>query len=294
MLTFQGNCGKRSRTLLFAFPIIACLLLLAACRSNQAEQSSAGRKVSASNTIINASAILKHRPFGQAKLVWSPKTHSLTVEISLSGLVPDSVHPAHIHAGTCQTTGKVVYGLNNVVANAAGIATVTTTIPNVADGIPAHGWYLNIHNGPALTSDTQFLPIACSEIQNEHASFKTAQEVQVALTTSPSANQNASGMTELQLAGGKLTVAAAMSGLAPKSVHMMRIYAGTCDHQGKLLYALQPIVADLVGNGRSTTILSGIATIPPSGWYVTVHLGTDVSTQTGADIVACGNVLVTH
>lgn len=294
MLTFQGNRGKRCRTLLFAFPIIACLLLLAACSSERTEQSSTGKKVSASSTIINASALLKHSPSGLARLVWNPKSHMLTVAMSLSGLVPGSVHPVHIHAGACQATGKVVYSLHNVVADAAGMATVITTIPNVVNGIPSHGWYLNVHNGPTVMSAMQFLPITCGEIQNDHASLKTAQDVQVALTTSSSANQNANGMTELQLVGEKLTVAAAMSGLTPKSVHMMRIYSGTCDHQGKLLYTLQPIVVDPVGNGRSTTILSGVPTIPNNGWYVTVHLGTDVSTQTGADMVACGNVLVTH
>src|SRR5258708_21210425 len=159
------------------------------------------------------------------------------------------------------------------------MGTFTTIIPNVTEGIPASGWSINIHNGPTIMSDMQFLPIACAEVQNAHPSLVTAQEVQAALTNSPAPNQDANGTAELQLAGGNLTVTVAMSGLAPKSVHLMHLYSGTCDRQGKALYALQPIVADPVGNGRSTTVLSG-TTIPDNGWYVTVPLGSDVSTQT--------------
>src|SRR5258708_30388375 len=132
-LAFQDNRGKCSRIVLFALPIIACVLLLTACGGTQAIRTSEGKKVSASSMIMNASAILKHSPSGLAKLVWQPKLHPLSVEIPMSGLVPASIHPAHIHASTCKAAGKVVYGLHNVVADAMGMATVTTIIPNVTD-----------------------------------------------------------------------------------------------------------------------------------------------------------------
>jgi len=56
--------------------------------------------------------------------------------------------------------------LNNVVANAAGDAHTTTVIPDVEGGIPASGWYVNVHRSTNLTTQTGFDPIACGNVEN--------------------------------------------------------------------------------------------------------------------------------
>jgi len=58
----------------------------------------------------------------------------------------------------------VVHPLQNVVADEHGAATVTSTIPNVMQGIPASGWFVNVHRGPGLSTQTEFDPIACGNV----------------------------------------------------------------------------------------------------------------------------------
>lgn len=108
---------------------------------------------------------------GHAQLTYDPATKQLTVSVSLSGLAAGSVHAAHIHSGSCQVQGPVVYSLPDLVADAAGVATVTTTL-TVASPPPASGWYVNVHDGDMndiLQADGQpgplFQPLACGDVQ---------------------------------------------------------------------------------------------------------------------------------
>lgn len=122
-------------------------------------------------------------PYGYALLVWSPQLHNLVVTISVTGLVPNSSHPSHIHLGSCSTMGNIQYPLNNVVADQHGNAFTTTVIGNVANGIPAHGWYINIHHGPGLTTPAQMAPIYCGNISNPSASNDHTQIIKVQLNS---------------------------------------------------------------------------------------------------------------
>ena len=202
-----------------------------------------------------------------------------------------SKHPAHIHAGTCAKEGGIVYSLQDVVANEAGIGTSTSTINNVSGGIPETGWSINVHNGPAMASDLQSMPISCGNIVTPDLKATSAQNIHISMTTSASLNQAASGNAQLKLANGTLTVTLSLQGLAPKTVHAVDLYNGGCGNQGKLLYALKPIVADKTGKGKSTTVINGVSSVPDAGWYVNVHQTTDLATQTGSDPIACGDVL---
>lgn len=89
---------------------------------------------------------------GTATLVLNPSTNELTVTEKVSGLVPNSSHPEHIHSGTPTNPGKIVYPLNTLIADSQGNATVTTVIKDVTQ-IPASGWIINIHQGPNMTGD---------------------------------------------------------------------------------------------------------------------------------------------
>lgn len=87
--------------------------------------------------------------------------HGGKVEVLLqvSGLAPNSIHPAHIHQGTsCTAGGPVIYPFPNLQANAQGEASLDVMINT--NSIPATGWYINIHQGPGM--DT---PLACGVVQ---------------------------------------------------------------------------------------------------------------------------------
>ena len=239
-----------------------------------------------------AQAILRHTPRGSVTLQWQERTENLTVTIRLFGLAANSTHPAHIHLGDCDDNGPILYPLNNVVADAAGDASVTTVIPEVEDGIPTSGWYVNVHNGPGLSTPTQFDPIACGNVVNPNASSHEDQMVKVFLGATTTPNQAAFGSAQLRISGDDLIVKVVVHNLVPGSSHAAHIHVGSCESQlpGNVLYPLNPVVGDANGTGVSVTVIEGVTSIPEDAWYVNVHRSTDLSTQTGFDPIACGDV----
>jgi len=275
---------------------IVAVLLLTGCGGTTSAPASSSTPASTSTgaTTSNiASATLKHEPHGTATISWDPTRQGLTVKISLIGLAPSSTHPAQINSGSCAKQGAVVYPLQNVVADARGVGTSTTTIKNVTK-IPASGWYIIVHNGPNLTPSDQFLPIVCSNLTRTTVSPASSLSLQVPLNTAPpaSASETVSGMAHLTLAGSTLAVKLTLSGLQPNSMHAAHIHAGSCESQGAVVYPLKTIVADALGKANVTTTIANVSSILSSGWYVNVHHGTDMSTQTGFDPIACGDVMV--
>ncbi len=234
---------------------------------------------------------LQHAPFGSTNLKWNATTRDLTVAIVMSDLAPDSTHPAHIHLGNCNSNGPIKYMLNDVKGDKVGDGSSTTTIHNVASGIPATGWCINIHNGPGLNTPDQFTPIACANIKNDNASVHHNQMVWVKLGPTNAANQSAHGNARLTLNHNTLTVVVTLDGLVPGSGHAAHIHAGSCKSQGGIVYTLNNVVADTHGHAQVTTVIQNVQSIPAHGWYVNVHYGTNISTQTGFDPIACGNVV---
>jgi hypothetical protein len=214
------------------------------------------------------------------------------VTISLVGLAGNSTHPAHIHGGDCDDNGPILYPLNNVVADAAGDAKTTTVIHDVEGGIPASGWYVNVHNGPTLATPAEALAIACGNVQNADTSLNEVQMAETSLGATPDPNQAVSGSATLTLTNTTLTVTVNVSGLVPGSVHPAHIHAGSCESQvpGTIVYPLTNLVADQNGKATSTTVIQNVKTIPQDAWYVNVHRSTNLTTQTGFDPIACGNV----
>jgi len=270
--------------------VVLGLLLLTACGSNNTPVVSTSS--SPGNTAASAGAMLKHSPAGSADLAWDPVTHALTVKIMLLGLAPSSKHPAHIHVGSCAKAGSVLYPLQDVVADETGAGSSISIIKNVMSGIPASGWYINVHNGPALGSDTQFLSVSCGNVASPATT--SAQKVQVILGPSPSQNQAVSGSAQLTLSDRTLTVTLSLQGMEPKTTHSAHIHSGSCGDQGKVLYNLRPIVADASGKGTATTTIPNVSSMPDIGWYINVHLTTDMTTQTSNDPIACGDIISNH
>lgn len=244
----------------------------------------------ASSGYTSAVANLQHTPTGTAALHVGPHGYVLTVTVSLTGLAPNSTHPAHIHAGnSCAANGAIIYPLNNVVANAAGQASVTTIVRLSSPGIPATGWYINVHNGPTLATPNQAEAIACGVVSNTSGS----SDVLTFLGPTPDANQSAYGYTHVSLNNETMTVNIMVTGLAPYSKHAAHIHAGNCYDTMQVLYDLSPLVAD--GNGVAMKTVTfhdvDISSIPQNAWDVNVHFSTNLTTQTGYDPILCGDVV---
>jgi hypothetical protein len=110
-------------------------------------------------------------PRGAARLSYNSRKHTLTVIVHASGLTPGP-HAAHIHLGSCQNQGPVTYMLNDLVANRQGVVRrAVTVLSGVTQPIPAHGWYLNIHQGNSrdILRNGQptifFRPLLCANIR---------------------------------------------------------------------------------------------------------------------------------
>ncbi len=109
-------------------------------------------------------------PQGVATLVYSGRRHTLTVTVHARGVAPGP-HAAHIHVGSCMSQGPVLYMLKDLVANRRGVIVHAVRVfTGVTTPIPAHGWYLNIHQGNSgdILSNGQptifFRPLLCSDI----------------------------------------------------------------------------------------------------------------------------------
>ena len=275
-----------------AFVSVVIALLLVSCGSG-GHTSTANQPTTV--TSQTASVVLKHMPQGSALLTWTPDDRTLNVNVRLYGLAPNSTHPAHIHSGSCSKQGSVLYPLQNMVADAHGVADTTTTIKNVKNGIPASGWYVNVHNGPGLSPSDEFLPIACADVSNPVHDTTSLQQVNAPLISAPGsrASESAHGSARLTLSKSTLTVKLTVSGMQPQSSHAAHIHAGSCESQGAVVYSLDTVRADASGNATVTTVIAHVKTIPANGWYINIHSSTNLSTQTGFDPITCGNVKIT-
>jgi hypothetical protein len=88
---------------------------------------------------------------------------ALQVVINATGLAPGGSHAAHIHMGSCEKQGKVLYPLNSVVADSTGKGTSTTTVNGVTS-IPSGTWYVNVHRSTMLVQQYDFDPILCGDV----------------------------------------------------------------------------------------------------------------------------------
>ncbi len=68
------------------------------------------------------------------------------VELKIHGLAADSPHVSHIHVGSCEQPGGILFFLNQVVADGTGDADTITQVS--AKYPPASGhWYVVVHAG---------------------------------------------------------------------------------------------------------------------------------------------------
>jgi Cu/Zn superoxide dismutase len=117
---------------------------------------------------LQATTVPNESASGTAHL-WIDAHGSLKVTVKVSGLAAGSRHAIHIHAGSCQRQGNMLYPLPPLVADQQGHAAETATFPHVGT-IPASGWYLNVHFAQTIVTPQgniipqAFNPIACGNV----------------------------------------------------------------------------------------------------------------------------------
>jgi hypothetical protein len=109
-------------------------------------------------------------PAGKASLTYDPVAQTLTITVSATGLTPGA-HAAHIHVGSCQNQGGVLYMIPDLTASQSGSITgAKRVLTGVSAPIPAAGWYLNLHQGTSANilangaPTINFRPLLCSSL----------------------------------------------------------------------------------------------------------------------------------
>ncbi|MBA2392044.1 MAG: CHRD domain-containing protein [Ktedonobacteraceae bacterium] len=273
--------------------LILCLfaVLVSSCAIQPISGETANAQPSVFSMPARIQIALAHSPSGTADLQWSAMSHTLMVTIAVTGLAPKSTHLAHIHTGTCRSLGQIVSTLNPLVADAHGVGMSITMIGNVMAGIPTGRWRINIHNGPTFATGLDARPIACGTIAGVRTTTREVQSAHVILASTISPDENVHGMAQVQRMDQTITVTLSLSGLVPKSMHMAHIHAGTCAAQGPVLFPLQAVVADALGNAMVVTRITG-HTLLPQQWYVNVHEAATIAammTPQGFLPIACGD-----
>lgn len=275
---------------------VVLALLLAGCGNAQSTATSSANPsatkviTTSSKAITSAQAILTHMPSGNATFLWNNANHVLSIQLALTGLAPGSTHPVQLLQGGCGSQGKELYPLLNLVADAHGSASGTSKVV-VSKGMPVAGWSLNVSNGPGLAQTNQAISLVCNTLSHGQMALLVSQTAQLSLNASPAAGQRVTGHATLSLSEHTLQVQLVLTGLIPGSKHAAHIHTGSCARQGAVVYSLPVLQADAAGNVSLTTTFQHVQAIPVTGWYVNVHLSTDLSTQTGFDPIACGNVM---
>jgi hypothetical protein len=105
---------------------------------------------------------------GTATVTYKANTQTLTVTVNATGVGVGN-HAAHIHSGSCQSQGSVLYMLTDFTGDVNGnIMNETRTVTGVTSMPNPGTWYLNLHEGdsnsivvnnaPALS----FRPLLCA------------------------------------------------------------------------------------------------------------------------------------
>jgi Cu/Zn superoxide dismutase len=105
---------------------------------------------------------------GHATVTYDPAAQTIKVTLDASGLTP-GMHAAHIHSGSCQAQGPVLYMLMDFQADQHGdVVDQTRTVTGVSSMPAAASWYLNLHQGDSndILADgaptLNFRPLLCA------------------------------------------------------------------------------------------------------------------------------------
>jgi hypothetical protein len=100
----------------------------------------------------------------------------------------------------------------------------------------------------------------------------------------------AKGTITVSSQSGSMTVELKVTGLLPTSRHVSHIHIGSCAARGKIIFALNPVIADGQGEADAKTTLKAVYPPASGHWYVVVHVGPDMSTTANSTYLLCGNI----
>jgi len=148
------------------FPaILALALLLVPFTAAQAQNQAPPVAVDAHVVWLNPSGGSGVQ--GTAWVYPMPQTNQVVVTTLIWGLEPNSAHSNHIHQGSCEQQGGIVYPLVDLVANDTGFATSSTLVSAPFGTLfeDPH-FYVNVHTGILGTSPAASPGITCGNIEN--------------------------------------------------------------------------------------------------------------------------------
>jgi hypothetical protein len=239
-----------------------------------------------------ASATLKHVPVGSAFLSYNLSAHTLQVQYSFIGLAPNSSHPMQLNAGNCISYGPILYPIDTVTADATGNAGKTVTISNVTTSQPSSGWFIDLHNGSG-TSTYDTLALACANVPTLLGPSGQPATGTVTFTEGVGPNMTATGYAQFTVQSGSLFVTVTADGLEPGSTHPLFVRQGTCERQSNATFhGLYPLTASSAGSAKSTTQITGTASVPSGTWYVIAYRGVNLDSYIDSAPILCGNVIV--
>lgn len=107
-----------------------------------------------------------------AVLDFNAQAQTLTVTLNATGLEPGSAHAAHLHAGSCQAQGGVLFMFQDFTANAQGnIVNQVRTVTGVTSNPDMAQTYFNLHLGDmnqildaAGNPTPAFRPVLCQNV----------------------------------------------------------------------------------------------------------------------------------
>jgi plastocyanin len=239
-------------------------------------------------------------PHGTATL--TREGAAVKVSFAMWGLTPGSAHTVDLTSGVCpgQVSGTEGRRLGVIRTNSEGeLHTSLLTAVPIGSGILAPNVLVVRLGTPAeAATDTTAPvsdPVACATLPGRFAQQRTLRLHSV----SPS-GARLSGAAHLTYDATAQTLAVQISarGFVPGTSHAAHIHAGSCEHQGAVIYALPDLVADAQGDISSTTTLTGVTSPPPvAGWYLNLHLGnsSNILNAAGSPTLAfrpllCGNI----
>jgi len=141
--------------------IVAVALGLGACGGQAATNPSPSPAPSATHSPLPAGVTFNILPEQGVRAAGTitvfASTASTTIELKISGLLPDSSHVSHIHVGSCSQRGGIRFALNQVIADGQGQADTRTTL-NVKFPPTGERWYVVVHAGPDMQgTSSQYL-----------------------------------------------------------------------------------------------------------------------------------------
>lgn len=178
--------------------LIAVLVLMFASVSFTFAQSA--RTASGPMSALNNSGVT-----GSFTITEVVPTNDITVQVTFKGFQPNSAHAGHIHSGSCEKQGGVVFPLPTAKADASGNATISWPVSHITfEEILRDPYYVNFHQSDNPPGDG----IVCGNITGASIADTTAVTPN-APTGAPAAgfgNNSGDGNLNLYLLGGLVIV----------------------------------------------------------------------------------------